>query len=110
MMYNTQNYWVFGLFLSFSFAIRTILQKFNLLEDFGLYLKRHVAFFLIHATVYMKKKNSILPLHPFIGPWPLFHLLNLNTVVRLFRREISPLLGLYLHTEQHKHKHADIHA
>jgi hypothetical protein len=44
-------------------------------------------------------------LQPFVGPWPLFFsLLILYTVGRTPRTGISPSQGLYLHTEQHKHR------
>jgi hypothetical protein len=38
------------------------------------------------------------------GPWPLFHSFVYTQLVGLLGREISPSQGLYLHTEQHKHK------
>jgi hypothetical protein len=55
-----------------------------------------------------------MALQPFIGPWPLSVSWSYKQLVGLLRREISPLQGLYLHTEQHKHRinahNTDIHA
>jgi hypothetical protein len=56
-----------------------------------------------------------MPLQPFLGPWPLFQLLDPihsrydSSDGRSARRQ-----GLYLHTEEHKHRinahNTDIHA
>jgi hypothetical protein len=46
-----------------------------------------------------------MALHPFVGPWPPFQLLDLFTEsVGLLGRGISPSQGRYLHTEQHKQR------
>jgi hypothetical protein len=43
-----------------------------------------------------------MDIQPFVGPWPLFQLLDLFTqLVGLLGRVISSSLGLYLHTGQH---------
>jgi hypothetical protein len=52
---------------------------------------------------------------PFFGPWPLFAVsLTYTQTVGLLGQEISPSQGLYLYTEQNKHRinthNTDIHA
>jgi hypothetical protein len=46
----------------------------------------------------------IMTVEPFVGPWLLFQFLDLIQLLGLLGREISPYQGLYLHTEQHKHR------
>jgi hypothetical protein len=58
--------------------------------------------------------HSSMSLQPFVEPWPLLQFLNLfiTQTVGLLGRVISPSLGCYLHTEEHKHRinaHTDIH-
>jgi hypothetical protein len=45
-----------------------------------------------------------MDLQPFVVPWPLFSFLILHTGGRTPWTGISPLQGLYLHTEQHEHR------
>jgi hypothetical protein len=55
-----------------------------------------------------------MTVQPFVGPWPLFQLLDLFTQsVGHLGRGISPSQGRYLRRGQHKHRinaHTDIHA
>jgi hypothetical protein len=54
-----------------------------------------------------------MAIQPFVEPWPLFQFLDTQSV-ELLGRGISPLQGLCLHTELHKHRinahNTDIHS
>jgi hypothetical protein len=45
-----------------------------------------------------------MALQSFVGPWPIFQFLNPIHSARTPWTVISPWQGIYLHTEQHKHK------
>jgi hypothetical protein len=62
-------------------------------------------FFLVHPSVIcVCLVHLSMALQPSVGPWPLFSFLILRQLVRLLGWEISPSQGLYLYTEQHKHR------
>jgi hypothetical protein len=53
-----------------------------------------------HCTIYLS-----MALQPFAGPWPRLHFLYLlQKSVELLGRGISPLQGIYLHTEKYKQR------
>jgi hypothetical protein len=66
----------------------------------NIYLSIYLSTYLsIYLSIYLS-----MALQPVVGPWPLFQFLHLFTQsVGLLGREIRPLQGRYLHTEQHKH-------
>jgi hypothetical protein len=88
--------WIFlTSWVATSFALRTLLQKFNFLVRILRPISEAPCCVLLPHTnnnLYEKKLlYSVVSLHPFIGPRPLFQFLNIYTVVRLIYKGYHPV-------------------